>query len=187
MSDLCRYENTGFHAAALDVLLDAIRATHVNGGVLFAQFRAVDVDNPAGWFAVGSSIYWANEVFRSLFDSPTVRSALPELLIPEPYPITKPPQFFESPTGTFTLAGELASSLVRGGAYVRFPGSAADASQLASAGLVDLVGDRHEQFRVFQSEAPWTPWFFDIAWDHTWILADYKRLQVSVLCKTDTD
>jgi len=53
--------------------------------------------------------------------------------------------------------------------------------------LADLVGDRYEQFRVFQSEAPWTPWFFDIAWDHTWILADYERLEVSVLCKTDTD
>jgi hypothetical protein len=60
-------------------------------------------------------------------------------------------------------------------------------NQLASAGFVDLVGDRHEQFRVFQSEAPWTPWFLDVAWDHTWILADYERLRVSVLCKTDTD
>jgi hypothetical protein len=106
---------------------------------------------------------------------------------PDPYPITKPPQFFESATGTFTLAGELASALLRGGAYIRFPGSAAEASQLASAGLADLVGDRYEQFRVFQSEAPWTPWFFDIAWEHTWILADYERLEVSVLCKTDTD
>jgi hypothetical protein len=187
MSDLCRYENTGFRSDALDALLDAIRATHANGGVLFAQFRAVDVDDRARWFAAGSSIYWTNEVFRSLFDSPAVRSALPELLIPEPYPITEPPQFFESPTGTLSLAGELASSLIRGGAYVRFPGSVAEASQLVSGALVDVVGDRHEQFRVFQSVAPWTPWFFDIAWDQTWILADYERLQVSVLCKTDTD
>ena len=121
-------------------------------------------------------IYRTNEVLRSLFDSPAIRSALPELLIPDPYPITKPPQFFESATGTFTLAGELASALLRGGPYIRFPGSAAEASQLASAGLADLVGDRYEQFRVFQSEAPWTPWFFDIAWEHTWILADYERL-----------
>src|SRR6266851_366524 len=124
-------------------------------------------------------IYRTNEVLRSLFDSPAIRSALPELLIPDPYPITKPPQFFESATGTFTLAGELASALLRGGPYIRFPGSAAEASQLASAGLADLVGDRYEQFRVFQSEAPWTPWFFDIAWEHTWILADYERLEVS--------
>ena len=104
MSDLGRYEVTGFYSDALDALFDAIRATHVNGGVLFAQVRALDVDDPARWFAVGSSIYRTNEVFRSLFDSPASRSALPDLLIPDPYPITKPPQFFESTTGTFTLA-----------------------------------------------------------------------------------
>jgi hypothetical protein len=112
---------------------------------------------------------------------------LPELLIPNPYPLTKSPRFDESPTGTLTLAGELASALVHGGAYIRFKGSSAAAFQLAQAGLVDLVGDRHESFRVFESHAPWTPWFFDIAWDQTWILADYERLEVSILCKTDTD
>lgn len=187
MSDLGHYELTDFHSAAMDVLLDAIRATHVNGGVLFAQVRANDVDDPARWFSVGSSIYRTNEIFRSLFDSPAVRSSLQKLLIPDPYPIASPPQFYESPTGTFTLAGELASALARGGAYVRYPGSAAEGSKLASAGVGDLVGDRHQQFRVFQSEAPWTSWFCDIAWDHTWILADYERLEVSVLFKTDTD
>jgi hypothetical protein len=77
MSDLGRYENTDFHSDALDALLDAVRAAHVNGCVLFAQFRAVDVDNRSRWFAVGSSIYWTNEVFRSLFDSVALRSALP--------------------------------------------------------------------------------------------------------------
>jgi len=47
MSDLGRYEVTGFHPEALDALFDAIRATHVNGGVLIAQVRALEVDDPA--------------------------------------------------------------------------------------------------------------------------------------------
>lgn len=170
MSDLGRYEVTGFSSPGLDALLEAIRATHANGGVLFTQVRAVDVDNPGRWFAVAFSFYRTNEVFRSLFDSSAVRTALPELLIPDPYPVTKPPQFPESPTGGFTLAGELASALMRGGPYIRFSGSPAEAMRLAAAGLVDVVGDLNGHFRVFQSEEPWTPWFCGIAWDHTWIL-----------------
>ena len=187
MSELGRYEVTGLTSPALDALLDAIRATHVNGGLLFTQVRAVDVDDPGRWFAVWRSSYWGNEVFRRLFDSAAVRTALSRLLIPDPYPIVKPPQFHQSVTGTFTLAGKLAFALVRGGAYDRFSGSAAEAMRLAVAGVDDLVGDRHECFRVFHSRAPWTPWFYDVAWDDTWIVTDYERLLVSILCKTDTD
>jgi hypothetical protein len=133
MSELGRYEVTGFTSPALDALLDAIRATHRNGGVLFTQVRAVDVDDPGRWFAVGRSIYWDNEVFRSLFDSSAVRGALLKLEIPAPYALAKPPQFYQSPTGTFTLAGELASALVRGGAYISFPGSPAEAMRPGEA------------------------------------------------------
>jgi hypothetical protein len=185
--ELGRYEVTGFTSSALDALLDAIRATVSNGGVLFTQVRAVDIDDPGQWFQIGRSIYWDNEVFRSLFDSAAVRTALPELLIPDPYPIAKPPQFHQSWTGAFTLAGELAAVLVRGGAYDRFPGSPAEAMRLAAAGVDDLVGDRYGCFRVFGSGESWTPWFHDVAWDDTWIVADYERLLVSILCRTDTD
>jgi hypothetical protein len=186
MLELGRYEVTGFTSPALDALLDAIRATHVNGGVLFTQVRAIDVDDPGRWFQAEYSNSWADEAFRSLLGSSAVRTALPELLIPVPYPIADPPRFRQSPTGTFTLAGELASALVRGGAYARFPGSPAEAMRLAAAGVADLVGDRHYS-KVFQSLEPWTPWFYDVAWDHTWIVADSERLLVSILCKTDTD
>jgi hypothetical protein len=118
--------------------------------------QAVGFEDRGQWLIVGSSIYRANEVFAELFDSTAVRDALPEMLIPTPWPLGKPPQFYESPTGTLTLAGELASALVRGGAYVQFEGSASDALAIAQAGSADLVDER-------------------------------ERLQVSIICKTDTD
>lgn len=185
--ELGRYEVTAFTSPALDALLDAIRATHTFGDVLFTQVRAVDVDDPGQWFRIGASIYWDNEVFRSLFDCSAVRTALRELRIPDPYPIAKPPQFYQSRTKTFTLSGELAHALVDGGAYSGFSGSPAEAMRLAAAAVFDIVGDRHDQFRVFGSQESWTRWFGDIAWDQTWIVVDYERLLVSILCKTDTD
>jgi hypothetical protein len=197
MAEPNRYEVTGFHSDALDGLLGTIRATYVNGGALFAQVRAVDVDDPARWFAIarsrhryrwhGTSFERARDAFGTLFDSQAMRTAVPELRIPDPYPTTEPPQFLELPKGTRALVEDLASALLHGGAYRHFPGPAADALEVVSTGLADLMGRRRQHFRVFQSHAPWTPWFFDVAWDHTWILADYQRLEASVLCMTDTD
>ena len=126
------YEPTDFQSSALDGLLDALRVTHANGAVLFAQVQAVGVEEHGRWFTVGSSIYRTNEIFAELFGSAAVRDALPELLIPKPWPLRKRPQFEQSPTGTLTLAGELASALVHEGAYIRSDGSAADALSLGT-------------------------------------------------------
>ena len=44
-----------------------------------------------------------------------------------------------------------------------------------------------EDFQVFVSDDRWTPWFCDVAWDRTWIMADRARHEVTVICLTDTD
>jgi hypothetical protein len=34
---------------------------------------------------------------------------------------------------------------------------------------------------------PGAPWFYNIAWDVTWVLIDTRNAAVSLLCVTDTD
>lgn len=182
----CQYESVDVAGEALAALLDAIRATRMDGGVLIGRFRAVRVAEPAQWFRA-RSFAEADTNVRDLLTSNALRTSLPELMVPHPYPLASPPRFPGGSGGTLTLDGELALRLVHGGAYVRFPGSAAEAKKLAIAGTHDLVGDRHEDFDVYFSDSAWSPYFMDVAWDATWLLVDRGRLEVTVLAMTDTD
>jgi hypothetical protein len=37
-----------------------------------------------------------------------------------------------------------------------------------------LFGDRFIEVEVFRSFAAWSPWFYDVAWDQTWIIIDKR-------------
>jgi hypothetical protein len=86
-----------------------------------------------------------------------------------------------------SLTGILATIIVQGGAYKAFQGSAAQAKDLADEAVADLTGRRYEDFRLDQTYEPWTPWFYNVAWDHTLVLTDYRNAELTILCITDTD
>jgi hypothetical protein len=179
------YESLAIGGAATDELLDVWRSLFANGGVLLARLRWMGALTD-DWFRTSAKVH-EYESFRSLFGSPGLRNALPELAVPEPFPISSPPEFPQSYGDLLTLDGEIATNLVRGGAYRRFSGPATEAKRIASAAVAEWTQDRFEDFQVFGSDAPWTPWFYDVAWDHTWILIDRCNREATVLCATDTD
>ena len=45
----------------------------------------------------------------------------------------------------------------------------------------EIIGDRYDEFRLHISGVPWCPWFFDFAWDHTWIVTDLRDQRVLLL------
>lgn len=182
----CEYEAVDVSGPALTEVVAALKATHLNGGVLLARFRATNVTDPGGWFRAGTFLESQTNV-RDLFGSSAVRVALADLDIPDPFPLTDPPRFEEQWGGTLILDGALAATLVNGGAYKRFPGTAAEAKTLALAAVRELINDRHEDFRVFACHQPWTPWFYDVAWDLTWVFVDRAKLEATIMCLTDTD
>lgn len=85
-------------------------------------------------------------------------------------------------TGTLTLDGELAATLVHGGTYERFKGSPAEAKRLGLAFVDAVVGERHDDFKAYRSHQPWAPWFCNVAW----VLIDRRNAAVFLLCVTDT-
>lgn len=168
----------------MDAVLSALRDTHTNGGALIARFRAVEDDEVIGWFA-SRNRFEEFGFFGHFLGSAAVRKALPELRIPDS--LDGDLGFSESWSGTLTLDGELAAILVRGGAYERFPGSPAEAKQLGMAFVETVVGTRHDQFHVYRSHRRWSGWFFDVAWDGTYVLIDCANKETTLLCITDTD
>ena len=62
-----------------------------------------------------------------------------------------------------------------------------EAKRLAQKFCEAAFGDRYLDVWVFRSYEAWSPWFWDAAWDKTWIIADAEMSRVWLLCVTDTD
>lgn len=166
--------------------LDALATTRADGATKVARLKAVDIADDERWFPIGS-LADTYETFRNLLTSDAAVQALPEVLADASFPSGQPPIFYGVTCGALTLEVELARLLCAGGAYVRFAGSDAKAKRIAADAARDLLQDRYEDFRVFHSDAAWTPWFFDVAWDSTWLLVDDANKEVTVFATTDTD
>lgn len=179
------WEPVPIDSEAVSRYLDQVRETHTNGGVLVGRWRAVSYDAVTAWFAVRNRLE-EYELHRVLFDSPVVRRDLAPLQIPTQIDRV-PGELEEVAGGALTLDGILATKIVQGGAYRSFAGTAAEAKRLADEAVVALTGRRYEDFRLDQTFRAWTPWFYDIAWDHTLVLTDYGNAEVVALCVTDTD
>lgn len=158
---------------ALDRYLEQVAATHVNGGYLIGR-----------WRAAGDPVVVDSDHLRIFFDE-VVRKGLPELRIPRP--LTVDLGLVHQWAGSLCLDGVLAGLIVNGGAYERYEGPASEAKALAVAAVEALTQNRFADFRVDISQAAWTPWFHDIAWDHTFVLTDFANAELTVLCVTDTD
>ena len=169
---------------AVTAMLAELRRTHDNGGALLKAFALEHDDDTLHWFA-SRNRFAEYEFFQAFLGSRAVRDALPELQVPEEVP--RDLGFEQSWSGTLTLDGELAATIVLGGAYERFKGTPTQAKALGAAFVDALVGERHAEFKVYRSFKPWSPWFFDVAWDGTWLLIDQGKDEVVLLCRTDTD
>jgi hypothetical protein len=173
------------NSRAVDEYLSQVRSTHVNGDCLIGRWRAARYGDVTAWFAARNRLE-EYEMHRVLFDNSVVREQLSALQIPTRLDRV-PGALREVPGGALALDGILAMILVQGGAYRSFQGPAAQAKRLADSAVADLTGRRYEDFRLDRTHEPWTHWFFDVAWDDTLVLTDFRNAEMVVLCVTDTD
>lgn len=45
----------------------------------------------------------------------------------------------------------------------------------------------HEYTEVFKIIGAWTPWFYDVAWDPSFVIFNRPQMKFWILCMTDTD
>ena len=79
-----------------------------------------------------------------------------------------------------SLSGTLAAILHEGGAYDRVKDAAEPFAR-------HLLGEEHTDTAVYTSHAPWSSFFNDIAWDHTWVIYRPDLRLVHCIAATDTD
>lgn len=161
--------------------VEALRERYANGSVLFASFQC-PADPVFDWYLSRNDLRGLL-FFHRFWHTPTPGSVLAELKVPKTYEYDPPFQEGNS----FTFGGELASRLYQGGAYHQPSGTGSEEMRLAELSVHELIQDRFSEILVYVNHAPWTDFFFDIAWDGTWILFDKEESVVHVLCATDTD
>lgn len=117
-----RFQAIPLNAPAFDNFARHLAATHGNGGLVYARFRAVDVTDGRSILPDGPPEAFA-EALLSFLNSGDVGAALPQLgLIGQEEPTAQPLGFSRSPGDGLTLDGEFAQVLVEGGAYELFNG-----------------------------------------------------------------
>ena len=68
------------------------------------------------------------------------------------------------------LDGELAFDLIWAGAYSIYRGTYREAKNMGGQVCDELFGDRFDEITVFRCGNAWSSWFYDVAWDSTYIL-----------------
>lgn len=160
-------------------LIEVLRGLHVNGGAFVVGGAAAD----AAAFDRVIAQDWRRDpaFFRLVLALPFVAAVAPGLRVRESAALE-----FERGS-SLTLDGELATALVKGGAYDGWRGAWGEAKALGQGFCAALFGERYEEVEVFASREPWAEWFRDVAWDQTWIVIDRALRRVIVLGVTDTD
>jgi hypothetical protein len=174
------FAHVDFTAPALEELLVELRATHANGGAEFAMFT-IKADPTLDWF-ISRNRFIEIDLFEHLFRSVAFRAALPKLQGPAEL---KSLEWEWS--SSYLFDGDLARTLMGGGAYERYKRGGSEAKRLGAAVCAELFGDRYEEVQFFKTFEPWSDWFFDVAWDTTWIAVDKRTNRIWTLCVTDTD
>lgn len=164
-----------------DAFLESLTASHRNGGVQVAAFH-LGANRVFDWFASRNRLTEFG-LLDALLAQPTIREAVPELRIPDP--LKEAAGFnFSIP---FTLDGNLANSLYRGGAYHRVNGDGAKEKELAGSVCDAMFGRRFGEVNRFTSHEPWTSWFGGIAWDSSDIVFDRRLRRLWLIAITDSD
>jgi len=158
-----------------------VEASHTNGGVILCVFQPTS--DAVFETAARSDLQGIDHLLRCFLEASSVRDAVPDLKIP--YPLAPMPQY--TWYGTYEFEGAVTQLLLVGGAYTS-AGFGEERARTLSRAFVDaLVGNARFQTSVYRISGAWTEWFFDIAWDATFVIYQPVARRWTLFCATDTD
>jgi hypothetical protein len=120
---------------------------------------------------------------RAFLEGESVRSELPELRIPpniDPFPIVVT-------YGAYEFEGAMTRLLLSDGAYYRSELSEDQARTMAREFVDAIVSSSRKHATIYRLDGPWCGWFYDIAWDASFVVRNAKTQRVWLICVTDTD
>ena len=90
-------------------------------------------------------------------------------------------------TSPFILGGTLAWVLSRGGAYKRPSWGGENSKAIGESAALDLIGNNYDDSLVFESHTAWCDYFYDVAWDYTYVVLNKKTRVLHIMIATGTD
>ena len=183
-----KYRRIDFSHPDIDRYCATLRQAYTNGSVDYAAFEAIDPDE---FLSAYHCDFCDSRVPLTCFlESNVVAEAL--LLQPEGFDTgaggLSEPRVTVTSKGGCEFEGLTADILLGGGAYGGPTPSVNDAKTLATrfvSGLRTLAPDRPWWPR--HVVGPWSGYFNDVAWDHTFAVQFIYDARWFVLCATDTD
>lgn len=165
----------------MNKVVSALSDAYANGAAKLAAFAPSDV----GAFddAARTDLQGLSHLLGYFLLAPGVRGALPEIEIPD-FGSELPPH---RAMGAFEFEGALVQLLLLGGAYGGSVASEDVARRLARDFVDAIAGERRLQIVVFAIHGAWTSWFYDVAWDGTFVVYDSAWRRWTCLFLTDTD
>jgi len=168
------------HIAGLRFVED-LAAMYSNGAVLHKVFGIPDHSDFTAFVNTGA--LHSTFFFERFWQTKSVASALPytlndvRFLAPDTFRWIHPVE----------LSGTMARALVQGGAYTSEPMPARSAMEIASQAAESLLAGNFQGPLVFVSCLPWSSFFYDVAWDYTWLIIRPADSRIEVILATDTD
>ncbi len=166
--------------ARAEALVSTLERSYSNGRVLLS--RLVPTDTNTFSLASRYDLQGYDHLLAAFLRAPAVHAAFPELAVSSCKALPPPYRSI----GTFEFEGALTQALVAGGAYGgRVP---EEAARQLSRDFVDCCfDDRRLSVAVFCIHGAWTNWFYDVAWDGTYLCLDLVGASWTCLLYTDTD
>lgn len=161
------------------VLFEAFQQIYSGGAVILCCFSLSEFSH-----LKTDSLFIAPEPIISQFlKSQTIQQEVPELKIDDELILPA-----LHPLNSYELEGSLTQILINGGAYNKWRSSEDEARSLAR-NFLDLVAA--EKYRSWVTGirfySAWTDWFYDVAWDSTFVIYNAATQKWWLLCTTDTD
>lgn len=163
-----------------ETFLARLRSSHCNGGVHLFCFE-VGASKVFDGYTAGNR--WDCDGFvDTLLTHPVILNSLQIIEAPQTF-ITGLTQ-----KNGFLLDEYFANLLYRGGAYSPTPsGDGREEKRMALSVCNAIFGLRYGEVFYAVSYEPWTPWFYDVAWDGTVLLFDKRLRRLWLFVITDTD
>ncbi len=171
----------------LEGYVQAVRSLYVNGGMILKCF---DIPYSVGldyYFHVLTKHFDKTTFFINLFLSESVKWSIPEYKLNEG--LVYLPQFkldasFNDRDCAFQTFKNV---LINGGAYRSFNGSEEVANILANNFCEKVFEEDFDNILVFSTYECWNDWFYDVAWDYSWVIINRNSYKLWIIGITDTD
>jgi hypothetical protein len=176
-----KYEQEILADPRIDDLLRCINQRYSNGGCLYYGFKPIDQAKfTQAWRSDQKGL---NYIVRSFLSSESVRVIAHSLKIPERVPENLSCCWYNG----YEFEGAITHAIMRGGAYAQCDFPEETARRLSQNFVSAMTAEQIGQTFVCRIDSPWTEWFYDVAWDSTFIVFQYQRNRMNLFCITDTD